>query len=97
MAVRNHPVLTRNAPGRWYTTGGCMACGAPEAEPPTLFPAAESEELKTFFVRQQSTSSEVKAACCAAQVCCVKAVRYGGRDRGIFGGWAILPTTLITP
>ena len=83
MSVRLHPVLGRNCPGPWYTTGGCMACGAPEAEAPTLFPPAEPEELETFFVRQPSTASEIEAACRAAQVCCVNAVRYGGRDRGI--------------
>ena len=83
MAVQLHPVLARNVAGPWYTTGGCMACGAPEAEAPTLFPPAELEELETFLVRQPSTGLEVEAACRAAQVCCVNAVRYGGRDRGI--------------
>ena len=83
MPVRVYPTLARNVSGPWYTTGGCMACGAPEAEAPTLFPAAETEELETFFVRQPSTDSEVEAACRAARVCCVNAVRYGGCDRKI--------------
>ena len=53
MPVRVYPTLARNVSGPWYTTGGCMACGAPEAEAPTLFPAAETEELLTLFNQWQ--------------------------------------------
>jgi hypothetical protein len=60
-----------------------MACGAPEAEAPDLLAALEGENNDTYFIRQPDTSAEVEKACCAAEVCCVSAIRYGGTDRDI--------------
>ena len=80
MSKHRHPA---NVPGQWYTTGECMACGAPEAEAPTLFAPLEGENFDTYFVRQPETTVEVEQACRAAKACCVNAVRYGGRDRQI--------------
>ena len=83
MAESLHPRLEKNAPGDWYTTGECMACGAPEAEAPELLSALRDEDLETYFVRQPATPAEVEHACRAAEVCCVTALRYGGRDPAI--------------
>jgi hypothetical protein len=75
-----HP---RNVAGPFYTTGGCMACGAPEAEAPALLAELRDDQLETFFVRQPATKEEVEAACRAAQVCCVSSLRYGGQEPAI--------------
>jgi len=75
--------LDRNVPGAWYTTGGCLACGAPEHEAPELLAPLDDGNSLTFFVRQPTTRSEQEHACAAAAHCCVNAVRYGGRDRSI--------------
>ena len=75
--------LALNVPGPFYTTGECMACGAPEDEAPTLLEPFAPEDLDTYFVRQPETAQEIEQACRALQVCCVNALRYGGRDRTI--------------
>ncbi len=72
-----HP---RNVPGPFYTTGECMACGAPEDEAPDLLAALDDGNDETFFVRQPMTPEEMERACRAAEVCCVNSVRYGGTD-----------------
>jgi hypothetical protein len=83
MAIQNYPSHPRNVLGAWYTTGHCLACGAPEAEARALLPAVESGELETYFVRRPVTEAEVEQACRASQVCCVNSLRYSGRDRRI--------------
>ena len=75
--------LHLNAPGDWYTTGDCMACGAPEAEAPELFAPLEGENYETYFLRQPASPTEVERCCKAAAACCLSAVRYGGRMRAI--------------
>lgn len=77
-----------NAPGPFYTLGegstaDCLACGTPEAAAPELLASAEGENANTYFLRQPSTPEEVEAACQACEVCCVSALRYGGRDLSI--------------
>jgi hypothetical protein len=63
--------------------GDCLWCGAPEAEAPTLFAPFDDTYTDTHFVRQPSTPEETEQAIMSARVCCVSAVRYGGRDREI--------------
>jgi hypothetical protein len=60
--------------------GGCMDCGAPEAEAPELLAPFDDNYTDTYFVRQPLTKEEVDQAVAAAKVCCVAALRYGGRD-----------------
>ena len=83
MADTDPPRLAKNAPGDWYTTGECMACGAPEAEAPELLSPRDGDDLETYFVRQPATGHEVEHACRAAEVCCVSALRSGGHDPAI--------------
>lgn len=78
-----HARLARNAPGDWYTTGECMACGAPETQAPELLWPLADGDLDTYFVRQPATPTEVEHACRAAEACCVTALRYGGCDPAI--------------
>jgi hypothetical protein len=75
--------LEKNAPGDWYTTGECMACGAPEAEAPELLSPLTDDDLETYFTRQPATAAELAHACRAAEVCCVTSLRYGGRDPAV--------------
>ncbi len=79
----SNPRLALNAPGSFYTTGDCMACGAPEAEAPELLAPLEADNFQTYFLRQPQTPEEVEHACSAIQVCCVEALRYGGTDASI--------------
>lgn len=61
----------------------CLQCEAPEAEAPELLAPLNDTNLDTHFVRQPSTPDEIAHACMAARVCCVSALRYGGKDREI--------------
>jgi len=70
----------RNAPGAFYTTGGCTSCGAPEAEAPELLAPLDDENYDTYFVRQPQTAEEVERACSAVEACCLSALRYAGTD-----------------
>ena len=63
--------------------GDCMQCEAPEAEAPELLAPLNDDNLDTYFVKQPTTSSEIANACMAARVCCLSALRYGGRDQSI--------------
>jgi hypothetical protein len=63
--------------------GDCLSCEAPELEAPDLLAPLSLENMDTYFVRQPATPEEVANACMAARVCCVAALRYGGRDRSI--------------
>gem|GEM_PF-4238285 len=87
----------KNVEGPFYTTGcisksdngdpewcgDCLWCGAPEAEAPTLLAPLDDSNLDTYFVRQPESSEEVDQAINAMKVCCVDALRYGGRDKKI--------------
>lgn len=75
--------LELNAPGPFYTTGQCLACGAPEHEAPELLAPLEDDNFETYFVRQPVTPEEVEHACRAAEVCCVSAIRYAGLDEAV--------------
>ena len=56
----NHPRLDKNAPGAFYTTGQCLACGTPEAEAPMLLAPLAADNWDTYFVRQPETLEEVE-------------------------------------
>jgi hypothetical protein len=88
-----------NAEGPFYTTGyrcqatdpqsplvwsaDCLACEAPECEAPDLLAPLNESYYNTYFVRQPRTPEEIDRACRALEVCCVAALRYGGKDRSI--------------
>lgn len=85
-----HPKrFPKNAPGPFYTlgyvldgkwSGECMACTLPEGEAPELLAALDETNSDTYFVRQPQSEEEIQRACRAAEVCCVDAIRYGGKD-----------------
>lgn len=70
-----------DAPLVWC--GDCLFCEAPEAEAPELLAPLTNDNMHTYFVRQPSTPAEIEHACMALRVCCVAALRYGGKDRSI--------------
>jgi hypothetical protein len=89
-----HPKrFPKNAPGPFYSLGTvdadgnwcgeCLSCTVPESEAPTLLAPLNEQNSDTYFVRQPETEEEVDAACSAAEVCCVSAIRYGGKDIAI--------------
>jgi hypothetical protein len=83
-SVHHHPKRCPfNAPGPFYTMGGCLACEAPEAEAPDLLAPLTGGNATTYFMRQPETSEETERACRAIEVCCVMDLRYGGTDRAI--------------
>src|SRR5690349_6213903 len=63
--------------------GDCLWCGAPEAEATSLLAPFDETYTDTYFVRQPATAEETDQAISAARVCCVSAIRYGGRDPNI--------------
>jgi hypothetical protein len=83
----------KNAPGAFYTLGDiteegqwcgrCLSCEIPELTAPTLLAQLDDQNSDTYFLRQPETAEEIEAACVAAEVCCVSAIRYGGRDLAI--------------
>lgn len=79
-----HPERSKkNVAGDFYTIeDGRLACMLPEAEAPTLL-NSNQEEYATFFVRQPQTREEIEQACCAIEVCCTRALRYGAKDQAI--------------
>jgi hypothetical protein len=80
----------KNAPGPFYTLGDvtsegtwcgrCLSCNVPEEEAPSLLAQLTETNSDTYFVRQPETEEEIEQACCAIEVCCVDALRYGGQD-----------------
>lgn len=89
-----HPErFPKNAPGAFYTLGSvgadgkwcgqCLSCTLPESEAPTLLAPLTDGNSDTYFTRQPETEEEIDQACSAAEVCCVDAIRYGGRDLAI--------------
>lgn len=83
MAAGTRPRFDKNAPGDFYTTGDCAACGAPEDAAPNLLAPLDDDNYYTYFVRQPQTSDEVERACRAVEVCCLSALRYGGTDPAV--------------
>ena len=73
----------KNVPGDFYTTGDCMACEAPESEAPDMLAPLNALNGDTYFVKQPETPEEIERACCALEVCCVAALRYGGKNPAI--------------
>ena len=80
MRLARHP---QNAPGPFYGTGGCTACGAPEAEAQELLAPLTATNDESYFVRQPATPAEVERACRALEVCCLGAFRYAGREPAV--------------
>ena len=87
----DHPErLPKNAPGPFYTTGyrdkngvwsgNCLWCGLPEAEAPELLAPLNDGNDDTYFIKQPETAGEIEDACSALEICCAKALRYGGKD-----------------
>jgi hypothetical protein len=61
-----------------------MACGAPEAQAPTLMSHEGGDQGgHCFFARQPNTKAETDAAILSVYISCCGAVRYGGQDREI--------------
>lgn len=70
----------KNVSGDFYTTGDCLACDAPEYEAPHLLATLNENNCYTYFVKQPETPEEIERACRAVEVCCVAALRYGGKN-----------------
>ena len=70
-----------DAPLVWC--GDCLWCEAPEAEAPELLAPLDDTNIDTYFLRQPATPEETDHAIMALGVCCVSALRYGGKDRSI--------------
>ena len=73
----------KNAPGDFYTTGECRACGLPEEFAPECMAPLENGNCDTYFLRQPATPEEIDHVCEAVHSCCAVALRYGGRDEAI--------------
>lgn len=67
--------------GTWC--GECLSCMLPQAEAPDLLAPINDDNSDTYFIRQPQTEEEIERACEAAEVCCVSAIRYGGKNRKI--------------
>src|SRR5687768_14251449 len=63
--------------------GECLFCEAPEHEAPELLAPLNDHNIDTYFIRQPASPNELEHACNALKVCCVAALRYGGKDRSI--------------
>lgn len=69
-----------NVPGPFYVAKDeCIACGAPEAEAPSLM-AFDEDRGSCYFRRQPATPDETYRAIRAVWVSCCGAVRYAGDD-----------------
>ena len=75
--------LSKNVPGDFYTNGECLACELPEMEAPELLAPLTGNNYDTYFVKQPETKEELDKAISACEVCCVSALRYGGKDKEI--------------
>jgi len=67
--------------GEWY--GVCTACGLPEMEAPDLLAPLDESNSNTYFKKQARTEAEVQRAIAALEICCVDALRYGGKGKSI--------------
>jgi ferredoxin len=84
--LREIPLIERachDAPGDFYTTGECLACGVPESLAPECLAPLDEHNSDTHFLRQPATPEEVERVCQAAESCCVDALRYRGSDPAI--------------
>ncbi len=82
----------KNADGDFYTIGyeyqgkwcgECTACGLPEDEAPELLAPLDEGNSDTYFIRQPRNAEEIEKAISALEICCVEALRYGGKDKSI--------------
>lgn len=83
----------KNAGGDFYTTGykgcdgswagDCLQCDLPESEAPLLMAPLTENNNDTYFLKQPTNSMELEQAIGATEVCCVDAVRYGGKDKSV--------------
>ena len=80
---------TQDRNGKWC--GDCLACALPEQEAPTLLAPLGGDRYDTYFIKQPETEEELQQAISAADVCCVGAVRYGGKNKIIIN--RMLPDT----
>jgi hypothetical protein len=80
MSEEKHERFEKNVAGKFYTTGNCMACDAPENEARDLLAPLTNKNGHTYFVKQPKTPEEIERACKAILVCCVADLRYGGKD-----------------
>ena len=78
-----HNRLTKNVRGDFYATGECLACDLPESEAPNLISKLTDENYDTYFVKEPITPKEISEACDAIEICCVNALRYGGKNKDI--------------
>ena len=87
-----HNRFPKNAAGDFYTTGyeiegewsgECTACGLPEMEAAELLAPLTENNHDTYFVRQPVNAEEIEKAISALQICCVEALRYGGKNKDI--------------
>ena len=67
--------------GNW--SGECTACGLPEIEAPELLAPIDNDNSDTYFILQPVTPEEIDKAISALQICCVEALRYGGKNKDI--------------
>ena len=73
-----------NVVGAFYVEdGGCIACGAPEAEAPELMGWTDDPGHHCYFKKQPANAEEVDHAIRALEVSCCGALRYGGDDPAI--------------
>jgi len=85
--------LPKNVDGDFYTTGykdkngewvgSCLFCGLPEGEAPDLLAPLNDKNCDTYFIKQPSNSVELDQAIASTEVCCVDAIRYGGKEKSI--------------
>jgi len=80
---------TQDRNGEWC--GDCLDCALPEQEAPTLLAPLGDNHYDTYFIKQPETEEELRQAINAADVCCVSAVRYGGKNKDIIS--RMLPDT----
>ncbi len=83
----------KNVDGDFYTTGYkdkngewvgcCLFCNLPEEEAPDLLAPLDDDNCDTYFMKQPSNAAELDQAIASTEVCCVDAVRYGGKDKSI--------------
>jgi ferredoxin len=78
-----HERTPKNVPGPFYVIKDeCIACGAPEAEAPTLM-AFDDDAGSCYFRRQPSDPAETDRAIRAVWASCCGAVRYGGSEPAV--------------
>ena len=91
MSTKNR--FPKNADGDFYTTGcrysggewsgDCLQCDLPESEAPLLMAPLTYDNDDTYFLKQPTNVEELEQAIGATEVCCVNAVRYGGKNKSV--------------